>query len=73
MMRLFLSPLLDALKSLLSAFGMFQWGRDRARRKAAEDAAQRAEKGRQGAAEAQQDLKDGKTPEDIVRDNDGKW
>lgn len=72
MIRLWLS-FLGALSRLVGPITAFMWGRDRAKRKAAEDAAQRADKGRQGAAKAQQDLKDGKTPEDIVRDNDGKW
>ena len=51
----------------------FMWGSDRAKRKAAEDAAQRADEGRKGAQEAQKKLDEGKTPEQIVRENDGKW
>lgn len=70
--RLFLA-LFGALSRLMGPITAFMWGRDRTKRKAAEDAAQRADEGRKGAAEAKQDLKDGKTPEQIVRENDGKW
>lgn len=42
MLNFLLSPLLGLLKSLMSAFGMFQWGRERERRKAAERDAERA-------------------------------
>lgn len=64
---------LGALSRLVGPLTGFLWGRERTKRKAAEDAAERTDKGRQGAAEAKQDLKDGKTPEQIVRDNDGFW
>ena len=68
-----LSDLLAGLGGPLSAAMAFLWGRERTKRKAAEDATKRAERGRQGAQDAQQDLKDGRTPEQIVRDNDGAW
>ena len=46
---------------------------DRLLRKQAEDAAKKTDKGRREQAKAGDDLRDGKTPEDIVRENDQKW
>lgn len=48
-------------------------GRQRAAQKAAEDALKRTEKGRAAVGKAKAKLDAGKTPEEIVRENDGKW
>lgn len=68
-----IARLLAALSRLVGPLAGFMWGRERTKRRQAEDSAKRAEKGRQGAAEAQDKLDEGKTPEQIVRENDGKW
>jgi hypothetical protein len=44
-----------------------------ARQKRAEATVKRVEAGSKGAAEAEADLRAGKTPEDIVRGNDNAW
>lgn len=68
-----LGPLSRLLTALLGPLVSFMWGRDRTRRKAAEDALQSVEEGRKGAADAKDKLRDGKSPQEIVDDNSGKW
>lgn len=66
MIGLALAALALAVAGLLA----FLWGRARARDKAATRAAQAAQRGHEAAARARTS---GKSPEQIVRDNDGAW
>ena len=68
-----IASILGALRAFLTGLAFWRWGAERERRKAAENALQGAEEGRKGASEAKDKLKDGKTPEQIVRENDGSW
>ena len=66
MTALALTPLALVVAVVLA----FLWGRARARDKATRRAAQAAQRGHEAAARARTS---GKTPEQIVRDNDGAW
>lgn len=48
-------------------------GRSDERADRAADELKSAERGTQGAEKARGDLRDGKTPEEIIRGNDGMW
>lgn len=48
-------------------------GKDAVEADIAKDAAKRADAGRSAQAKAQKDIAAGKTPEQVVRDNDGAW
>lgn len=57
----------------MSALGWYQAGKAGAERDAAVRDAERADEGRKGASDAKDKLKAGKTPEQIVRENDESW
>lgn len=48
-------------------------GKDAVIASQAKDAAKRTEKGRKAAGKARDDLRDGKSPDEVVRGNDGAW
>ena len=53
--------------------GLRKGGADSVRAKTAKDTATRTDKGRKAVADANADLAEGQTPEQIARNNDGKW
>ena len=60
--------------ALLAAFGAGRReGRISGRAKASEDALKRADAGRKAAGKAKAKIDAGKTPEEIARENDGRW
>lgn len=63
-----------AALALLAAWGAGKReGRQTARRKAAEDALKRADKGRKAVADAKRRAEGGESPEEIARNHDGSW
>lgn len=71
-----MKSILGAVKLVLvfvMAFFARKSGKDAVLATQAKDSAKRAEKGRQAAGKASQDIRDGKSPDDVVRDNDGAW
>lgn len=65
--------LVGAVMGLVALIGARQSGKNAAVAKQAKDSAKRAERGRQGAGKAAADIRDGKKPDDVLRDNDGEW
>lgn len=58
---------------LIAAMGLRKSGANSLKVKQAKDAAERANRARKGAAKAKKDLTEGKTPAEIVEDNNAKW
>lgn len=75
--KLILGGLWKPLLAVLGAVGIYAKGRSDAKAKADSRALDATLKGqeaaRKGRAEAVEKLRQGQTPEDIVRGNDAKW
>jgi hypothetical protein len=69
----YLFALIGFLRRLIGPLTGFLWARDRQRAKDAEAAVRASDRGRQGATEAKGKLKNGKTPDQVVRENDASW
>jgi len=61
------------LALVMGVLGIRKSGNDSVLAKQARDAARRSEAGRKAAGKARAQIDAGKTPEDIARENDGKW
>lgn len=67
-------PYIAGLGALLfGAWRLWRGGKKAAKGEMAVETLKRGEAGRKSAAAAKADLAKGKTPEEIVRENDGKW
>lgn len=62
-----------AAGAVFAALMLRSGGKDAVKADIAKDAGKRSEAGRVRQSRAKKALKDGKSPEQIVRDNDGAW
>ena len=76
MIQFLLGNLLEVIAGAGTLIGFVfaaMFGRERTRRKRTEDTLRRVQDGDKAAKKAQDDLDAGKSPDQIVRENDERW